>query len=250
MYTINMMIIFLTVQPEICHIMSAKLHNHSCYIFSQPEHFFSIIRNMKVPPDLLVLDYTLFNHDIFNIYDEMITENIQMPAIFYNEPCTSKLSRADFWEYMIQYEYGFLNDFDTKEYKPVLKVIQDVVESPDIRPFVPLMQKPKPLPKEFAANPFYEEQIRMTIESQLNKLHNSPGFSEANFALLQIFYANFNKTLTLQQIQEEYQKNNRDISIESVKVNISKLRSAMKKVKGCRLIILHNKTGYKLTEFI
>lgn len=246
-----MTIIFLTLQPEICHIFANNLPDHTCFVFSQPENFLSIIRNMKNPPDLLVLDYTLFNHDIFNIYEQMEDECTHIPAIFYNEPCTSKLSRAKFWEYIIKYEDCFNKDLDTSIYVPVFEVIQKIVEDPDLSAYIPLMQKPKPLPQNFLKhNLFSRQEVFNTLEKQLYTLHHTQGMTPSKFYLLQLFYQNLDKYITLEQIQEEYKKDNREISISSLKVQISRLRTIMKNTERNRLIIINNKNGYKMVEFV
>ena len=204
---------------------------------------------MKVPPDLLVLDYTLFNHDIFNIYEQMEDENTHIPAIFYNEPCTSKMKRSDFWEYIIQYENCFNKDLKITEYKKIFKTIEGIVENPDLSPYIPLMQKAKPLPPQFAANIFYRDQVYNSTEHQLYDLHSAPGMTPSRFYLLQIFYTHIDSYLTLKDIQSEYEKDKREISTDSLKVQISRLRTIIKNADNCRLLILNDKNGYKLVEF-
>lgn len=246
-----MTILFLTLQPEICHYFANNLPDHTCFVFSQPEKFLSIIRNMKVPPDLLVLDYTLFNHDIFNIYEQMEDESTHIPAIFYNEPCTSKLSRTKFWEYIIKYEDCFNKNLDTSKYIPVFEVIQNIVENPDIREYIPLMQKPKPLPEKFLKRAFYSrEEIFNSVKKQLYSLHNAKGMTPSKFYLLELFYLHMNDYMTLEQLQAEYEKDNRNITISSLKVQISRLRTIMKNTEKNRLVIINNKNGYKMVEFI
>ena len=65
-----MKIFIYSTQREISQIISDHLSfkgNH-CIPFETPEDLSSLIKTMKEGPDLLILDYLTYNHDIFNIY--------------------------------------------------------------------------------------------------------------------------------------------------------------------------------------
>jgi len=144
-----MVIFFITFQPEICHIIADHIPDHSCYIFEGFDGAISVMQNMKNLPDLLVLDYTMHNHETFDINEFMDIIKRRIPKIYYNDPCIIASTRADHWDFLIKYSHGYKRDIDPKIYYDVFQRIEKVIEDPDISQYIPLMQKPKPLPKNF-----------------------------------------------------------------------------------------------------
>ena len=71
-----MTIYFASQEPEICHIFSKEFPEHSCFIFTSFASLMDMIKKLSIMPDLLVLDYLLYNHDIFDIFKEMNKKNI------------------------------------------------------------------------------------------------------------------------------------------------------------------------------
>ena len=65
-----MKVVIYSPVPEISQIIAKHLiyAGHKCVIFENLEDLSSLIRNLKKGPDLIILDYLSFNHDLFNVY--------------------------------------------------------------------------------------------------------------------------------------------------------------------------------------
>ena len=97
-------------QREIGQIISDHLSaqgNH-CFAFETLEDLYSLITSMTKYPDLLILDYLSFNHDIFNIYTYLKSLDANLPVIFYNDPCLTRSTRAAHWKSVLEItQFGY-----------------------------------------------------------------------------------------------------------------------------------------------
>lgn len=95
--------IYLT-QIDIGQIICDQLSslNNLCFLFSNSDDLFDTLENQKKMPDLLILDYLLFNHDLFNVYIDLKEKDLNFPVIFYNDPCITKSTRLKHWLSVIE----------------------------------------------------------------------------------------------------------------------------------------------------
>ncbi|MCQ2592564.1 MAG: helix-turn-helix domain-containing protein [Treponema sp.] len=244
-----MVIYLISPITEICHIMAKALFEHRCYVFSGYSEAYATIADLKMPPDLLVLDYTLFNHEIFHIIEYMDAIRYRIPLIFFNDPCPIASSRADHWEQVIKMTYDYKEEQKPEVYHKVYEIIESVVENPELRPYIPLMQKFKPLPKHLYVTKMYEDSsIKASYYSLIN-FKNKSKMSNGIFFLMELFYRNSDKAITLEELQKQYEDNRHFITIESLKVQISRLRTFLKNHSNNQYAILTRKDGYQLVVF-
>ena len=241
-----MLIFFLTDQPEICHIMADRLTEHSSHIFTNVSDIYDAVQSLRVPPDLFVVDYSMYNHEIFNLSEYMEEIKYRIPTIFYNEPCLIAGNRPDHWQQIILLTYGYKDTQDPEEYYSVYKIIESVVEDPDISQYIPLLQKPKMLPKNFYVTKMYDDTSIREAKKRLIDFKIKTNIPDNLFFILQLLYRNGETCLSLEEIQQYYEKELRSISIESLKVQISKLKKYLIENPEDKMILTKKKDGYQL----
>ncbi|MBR2106581.1 MAG: hypothetical protein IJ937_04895, partial [Treponema sp.] len=58
---------------ELAEILTQKIEStgQNCFKFNSQESLVEFLASVKYLPDLLILDYTTINHNLFNIYTEL-----------------------------------------------------------------------------------------------------------------------------------------------------------------------------------
>lgn len=238
-----MIIIFYTTQPEVCHIIAEKLSNHSCFIFTRQDLVYSAVDNMINPPDLLVLDYLVYNHSSFNVYHFMHDNNKEIPLIFYNDPCIITSTRTLFWLHFLEMNYPDTIDFSNEEFINVLKKIEETVESNELKPYIKLMQQPKPFPEYMRRTEFYGHVIETNSPDIIYRFKDDTKMPNNLFYLLEILFEYRDRTVSLDEIRERYTKHYRKISETSLKVHLSELNTLMKNNENFDFVLIKKKDG-------
>lgn len=250
------MTVFLcSTQPDIFRFLARKIEKkgHFCILFSDYTSYLTALNNSKKLPDLAVLDYTLENHLISKSPYELLYEMKQyMPLIFYNDPCIADGARVSVWKNFIETLEN--RDFipkeqfytpDIEEIEKLLVLINEFVEASEFTPYIKLMQKPRPFPKQltidYQAESFLQNDGHLNSASELKEKLNLP---ENLYVLLQIFYKNSNTILGIQQLQNLYSEQKSKISEKTLLVFISQLRSHIKKSAVKNLNIRKVPDGY------
>lgn len=247
MYNSIMTIFLASYKPGICHILSKKLSSHKCYIFSDLDILTQMLQNLTTPPDLLVMDFLCFNHDLFNIFDEMKRRFMYVPLIFYNDPTPTLPTRVMHWKYMINYQKPCTSEFEfTEELENILEQIQELVESEELSPYIPLMQQPKPLPKSFFENDDFKWMNNEHQEERISYIKSK--LTQNQLFLFNIFYENTNTFLKKTQIIKEYKKRHKMMSKDSLIVVISRLKKKIIEVSDGKFTIEKCKNGYRLIK--
>ena len=241
-----MVIFFITFQPEICHIIADHLPDHSCYVFEGFDGAVSVMQNMKNLPDLLVLDYTLHNHEAFDINEFMDIVKRRIPKIYYNDPCIIAGTRADHWDFLIRYSHGYKRDIDPEIYYDVFERIEKVIKDPDISQYIPLMQKPKPLPKDFYVTKMYKEESMKDAYNRLISFKIRAKVPENLFFLMELLYRSQGTPLSLEELQKQHEEDSRFIKLSSLKCQISKLRRILEDNPEFKYTIIKRQNGYLL----
>ncbi|MCR4953578.1 MAG: hypothetical protein K6A43_05830 [Treponema sp.] len=238
-----MIIIFYTTQPEICHIIAEKLPQHSCYIFTRQDLVYNAVSNMINPPDLLVLDYLVYNHNQFNVYDFMFANKRPIPLIFYNDPCIIAPTRTQYWLHFLESFYPDNMDFSSEELKNALKVIESTIESNELRPYIKLMQQPTPIPEYMRHSSYFGHVIETNSPNIIYEFKAESNMPNNLFYLLQILFEYKDNTITFEDLQNRYSKHYRKISTASLKVHISQLRTLIKKYEKYNFVIINKLDG-------
>lgn len=233
------------------HLISNK---YSCFLFPQKEAITTEIKNRKTPPDLLILDYTMYNHDFFNIFKYLNQIKIELPVIFFNDPCITASTRTKHWlsqlKRLTYKEPGKqFTDEKLSEYEKLFSKIEEIVELEELAPYIELMQKTKPLPDYLKKHFLSIEYIKANDSDYIYDFKKKINLSGSLFFLLQILEQNKNIPMTLEEILEYYKKEGKKMTTNSLKVLISKLRKEISNDKDCKFTLSSNKGVYSLSGF-
>ena len=224
---------------------------HLCFSFRKQEDLSQTLMKIKALPDLLILDYTTFNHDDFDIYEHLNSRKVTLPVIFYNEPCLIMTTRAKHWKTQIMLNQNQNNTINIESYEAIFQDLQELVESEELSPYISLMQKPSPLPEELIPKKMTLSHIKNIKSDCIVEFKNRNNLADNLFYLLSIFQANKELVLSLEDIQNIYKNDGKTISQESLKVLISKLRGKIRDDKQCKFIIRKvDKSLYQFVKFV
>lgn len=251
-----MRVYIFTKQMEIGYILAEEIHalGHFALVFADTESMFLAIKNSLDQPDLIAADYTIFNHENFNFSETLARENIFTPIIYYNEPCLTRGNRRLSWmgsikEKMVvsakdpvRYEFYVKN---MESYRRLFEVIQQLVESEELSQYIPLMQKPKPLPDNFKKS-LLAKLREDSLDSLIFTFKKRNKLPRNLFNLLQILNENRNYSISAEDLSDIYSDKFSPITVKSIKVLISQLKHYIEEDAECVFYIAKNKNGYKL----
>lgn len=249
-----------STQIEIAEILSDELKKmkHDVINLTNTNSLFSTIQNSKTHPDLLVLDYLLFNHDIFNLASALEKVKCYSPFLFYNDPCITRGSRSSHWAGLIQEKINISEERtplkeifnkNKENYLMIFSNLEKLVESKELSPYIELMQKPKPFPNEVKKSLF--ERLKEHDDYKLvNNFKTRTNLSENLFNLLLILQEARENPLTAEELSQIYSEKHNIISENSIKVLISNLRKKIHSDIKCNFSIQKNKKGYFLVKKI
>lgn len=247
MYNLRMTIIFVSPDPEITMILAHNFPQHICFTLSNVNTLTESLDNLSTMPDLLVMDYLTFNHDIYNVYKEMGRHGVYIPLIFYNDPTLTLPTRFLHWKNILEYEKPPTSEFKiTEEYEEILLKIQELVESDELSPYIPLMQKPKPFPKDIFEKNSIKKMIKRTTEEKLNFLEKH--LSGNQFFLFNIIFNSKNDYSSLYEILCEYKNKSKVMTEKSLEVVISRLKTKLKQLENSGFYIQSQNKKYKIIE--
>lgn len=240
-------------QPDIGQIifdeLSAASQDNLCFLFLSPGELSKTVFNQKTLPDLLILDYVSINHDLFNLYNYAKNHDLNFPVIFYNDPCLTKSTRAKHWMSQITLLKNYKKDTDLTLYEPVFQVLQDLIESEELSPYINLMQKPKPLPNYLKRKTFTLNNIIKKNNDGIEDFKNRVNLPKNLYFLLKIFQKYKETPLSIEKIQDVYESEDKKISPQSLKVLISNLRGEIKKDKNCNFLISNEEGFYYFIKY-
>lgn len=251
-----MKIYVISTQKEIGEIIFDELKNkgHEVLNLTGTNSLFSTIANDKVTPDLLVLDYLLYNHDNFDLEEALKEEKCYTPFIFYNDPCLTRNSRSRHWNGLIQEKiivrektnpFCIVYNRKKDEYLKVFDFLEKLVEAESLCPYIELMQKPKPFPRELKKSLFTRLKEHDNTKS-INNLKNRTNLPKNLYNLLLILQENKKNPLSAEELAQIYSKKYALITENSIKVLLSNLRKKIQQDKKSDFFIQRTKEGYVL----
>ena len=220
-----------------------------CFLFPSTEHLSNSLSNVKDYPDLLILDYTTFNHDLFNIRNYFNDLKIEMAVIFYNDPCLTKSSRSSHWLSQIKLLQN-LKIEDYSDYEALFLQLQELIEDPHIRPYIKLMEDPLPIPEVLKKKTLTLDNIKENLKDSIECFRDKVKLPNNLYYLLKIFRNNNFYPMSLQEIQKIYNDDKKQISETSLKVLISKLRGEIEKDPSCKFRISNERGLYSFLKKI
>lgn len=245
-----MKVYIFSTQREIGQLITDQLSlkDHLCYPFHTFELLKDFVTKNTLKPDLLILDYLSFNHDIFNIYRYFDRYKHHVPVVFYNDPCLLRPSRCEHWLLLIQRLQNFYLKFDLEKYRPILQDLEDLVESPSVKPYIYLFAKPKPLPPMLIKDPYTLEFVN-THNDSLSYFQKEIHLRPSLFYLLSLLYKHQTSEISQEEILELYQEDGKQMTIQSLKVLISQLRQIIRKNHQCGFFIYSHDKKYKIVYY-
>lgn len=191
--------------------------NHICCLFTSKNEFLSTLKIMKKKPDLLVLDYRTYNHDIFNIYNYLKEISCPVPLIFYNDPFPqNKEARILQW-FLVNNLYYANSKIRLENYVSLFTLIANSLG--------------KRLPRNLK-----------TCTVRINEYHDFPPKLYKAFSVLQNQFPN---PVSLSKLQNACAQPNPS-SMYSI---LSRLKKFLKKTFGARYEIIKQSGGYLLLTF-
>lgn len=257
-----MLIYFFSNQVDVCEKIAQQLETagHLSVIVSKREVFYDYIHSNEKLPDLFVLDFSLFMHNLINIFVYLKQINRVTPIIFYNDPFPEDKSRKYYWEFLWHNHFPNMN----LEYlENVIDIIANTINSPELKPYVSLIQKPIPIPQKSSATTSIdteEKEHETDLEQQdlkvvnMNKKtvniyefrhkKNIPGLP---FRILEYLYEHLETDVPMQDLVDIFDSKNKE-KTSNITVYISRLRTYLKPEPGdeVRFDILTYKKTYRL----
>lgn len=183
-----MLIYFFSNQVDVCEKISQRLviAGHQPVVLSNREVFFRMITSNIKLPDLFVMDFTLFMHHNINIFEYLKEINRVTPLIFYNDPYPKNEPRSIYWEYICKKHFP---NMDLEPLSKVLGIIETSIESPELKPYIPLIQKPKPI------NPLNDTILDSNNHQTINELKQSSNNINSNRKGISIYEFRYKKKI-------------------------------------------------------
>jgi DNA-binding response OmpR family regulator len=241
-----MTIYFYTRQKKICRKIADILEekNNICCIYTDEKEFCTALSNMKKYPDLLLLDYLVFNHDIFNVYKYMQEIECQIPLVFYNDPFPPQKIRVQYWIMILKLYYSDAG-VNTDLYISTLNIVAEAVCSDKLCPYITLMRPPLSYPDpedscvEFlpAVSPKIQDKTIISIRNEL---------PDSLYSVFIVLYEQREKTISILELQLLLKQKDRDIKIDTVYSDISRLRAFFRTHNSAGIDILKTGKGYRL----
>lgn len=240
-----------SLQREISQIISDHLSDsgHLCFSFDTMSDLSESLRSLNKMPDLLILDYLSFNHDIFNIHNYFYDAHIDVPVIFYNDPCLLRSTRASHWKAQLEITHTSYEEKDFSTYEPLFKALEELIESDELKPYISLLQSPKPLPTSLIKDKYTLQYLQENQNDCIHKFKERNNLPNNLFYLLTILQERKNISLSYNDIVEIYKKDGKQITKESLKVLMSKLKKVIHQDKECNFLIYHDDDRYKFVRY-
>lgn len=251
MYNTGMKVFIFSKQREIAQIITDHLSDkgHLCFSFYRLNYLREIIETTDNRPDLLILDYLTFNHAFFDIYHFFERRKYNIPIVFYNEPCLIVPERSEHWRIQIEYKQNYYLKLDLNNYKQILQDLEDLIEAPEFKPYISLLQPPKTLPKKFIHDQLTLDYIRENENDCIYEFKKNIKLSESLFYILEILQKNKSEPMALKDILKQYEKDGKHITENSLKVEISRLRSKIRENPDCGFLINCQENKYRFVRY-
>lgn len=251
MYNISMKVFIFSRQREIAQVITDHLSDkgHLCFSFYKLENLREIIEKTDNWPDLLVLDYLTFNHAMFDIYHFFERHKYHIPIVYYNEPCLIADTRTDHWLIQINYKQNYYLKLDLETLRPVLAELEELIEAPEFKPYVSLLQEPKPLPKTLIHDQLTLRYIKENENDCIYDFRNNIKLQPSLFYLLEILQRNKSQPMSLSEILQIYKRDRKQMTEKSLKVIICRLRSKIRENPDCGFLINFSDNKYRFVRY-
>ncbi len=148
-----MIIFFLTTQESLCSRIASCLtenYNHEVRVFTNPRMCYrNVILTGISKVGLIACDYMMFDMEEINPFEIMSLHKCVLPFIFYNTPFAEHTDRVSFWLNKIhkRMRSSAMSEEKMAELKDVLMQLDKTISSPDINPYVRLLNEAPDFPE-------------------------------------------------------------------------------------------------------
>ena len=246
-----MKIFIYSPQREISQIISDHLSckEDHCIAFETMEDLSSLVRNMEKGPDLLILDYLSFNHDIFNIFSYLKKIQKPIPVIFYNDPCLTRSTRAAHWKALLELTQTEYKKKDFSYLDSIFKKLEELISSEEFSPYVSLLQPPKTVPDYLIKDKYTLDYMKEKSDDCIKSFRDRNKVPKNLFYLLSLLQKNKDIPMRLSDIIELYKNDGKEITENSLKVLISKLKNLIRSDKQCGFLIYQEDGTYRFVRY-
>lgn len=264
-----MNILFLTMprNKNECSYYSEYITNYggACVIHETQEDFFNEIRACSFKPELLVLDYTHFNHLILNVYNYLLhTYHCTIPAVFFNDPNLKEEKKVEYWSEMLDTMYG-MEPLQSGRYKKALTILSNAMKeysticfrngiAPAYKESACYTEKQLFSPSESGApavidTDHLQEQHMLPVESSLVYCSDiASRLTSSAYLIYDTLVKEAPEAVSLQELINVIKKNEKTPSKNTVVCLISSIRTVLKNAPDKKYDIIKTHGGYKLLK--
>lgn len=193
-----MNVLFVTREPDACRLIASYLADDKieCEVQDDFLEFYIALQEGRLQYDVLALDFRQFQHMLCSVSDTFRALKHPVPFVFYNDPYPDHANRAVYW---LQQNESLYEDREFHQLIPLFKRLNEVIEHPQVRPYISLLQPPRSLSAETssAASTSVSAEIAMTNFRVRSKI------PPALFSLFEYFYENRSKEISARDIAKQ-----------------------------------------------
>ena len=246
-----MKIFIYSPQREISQIISDHLSckEHHCIAFETLEDLSSLVRSMEKGPDLIILDYLSFNHDLFNVFTYLKNIHKPIPVVFYNDPCLTRSTRTAHWKAILELTQSVYEKTDFSYLDSVLERLEELINSQEFSPYISLLQAPEIVPDYLIKDKYTLEYMKEKSDDCITAFRDRTKLPKNLFYLLSLFQKNKDVPMRLENIIENYKNDGKEMTEKSLKVLISKLKNLIRADKQCGFLIYQEEGTYRFVRY-
>ena len=238
-----MIVYFLTKQPDVCQYLTEqlKINGNLAFTFTEFEELYTAITiSGKQKVDLLAVDYRIVQHDIFDLHQMLIDQNFVIPLIYYNDPYPEPSERVSYWQTQNRTRFSTnLSETTIVAVRPLLTMIAALIDSPQLNPYISLVNKPLSLQEERAKD------VSHSFDLTAFRLNNH--IQASRYKLFCYLYQHRDTPLTAKDICLFMWNDYSPKKLRTLYTYIHELRILCTKEKSCTIKIeLVSKETYRL----
>ena len=204
-------------------------------LFSSPEDFWVSLKISKPGQvDFVIIDYRLYQLDVFNPYKEMQRQNNIVPIVFYNDPYPEPGSRAVYWKTKNKrYFAPYIQESFLDSLYPLWKRFETFLNSEEINPHLEVIRQAQPL------HAFNDGVANFKLSSFIKMTKLTPSRAK----LLEVFDAHRGEEMTVENICILVWGRSDKSALQTFYSYVHDLRSVFEKEKSVSLSLERKQKG-------
>ncbi len=212
-------------------------NNHFCTCVNSINDILQQIYYSSETADLFIIDYTSYDHDLFNIFQYSVSKNTHIPIVFYNSPVLVNFpDYCAYWQY-INAAY-FYKTFNTETYTPIFLLIEQVCRehTGKISACTPGRTGPT------SSSPAGQQGMTKSVHDIISNYE----LDHSSAILLELLYANKNSFVSKETILDYFKSKGYEITKSTLYSYISRLKNRLAAAANENIHISRTYQGYKL----